>query len=160
MNPDVMARGLGWFSLGLGALELLASDELAETLGMEGKEGLIQGYGARELAHGAACLGMTPPTGAVWSRVAGDVLDIATLLPYLSAENPKRGNVGIALAAVVGVTILDLVTASWLTEGRDGPMTQMARGPVEALERRNEARMREIERRGSGYASELSAGTA
>ena len=41
MNPDLMARGLGWFSLGLGFAELAFPEQLAETLGMEGREGLI-----------------------------------------------------------------------------------------------------------------------
>ena len=157
MNPDVMARGLGWFSIGLGLTELLMSDTLAETLGMEGQEGLIQLYGAREIAHGVACLGLTPPTGAVWSRVAGDALDIATLAAHMTPDNPKRENVGIALAAVVGVTLLDTLTAAWLSEGRTGPITRTVRRPLERLEQRNEERMREAEHRGHGYASELAA---
>ena len=150
-----MARGLGWFSIGLGAVEVLASDALAETLGMEGNEDRIQLYGLREIATGLACLGMNPPTLPIWGRVAGDALDIATLVPYLGPHNPKRGNVAIALAAVAGVTLLDLLTGAWLSEGRDGPMTRMARRPLERLEHSNEERMRATDRRGGQFASEL-----
>ena len=157
MNPDAMARGLGWFSIGLGLTELFAAEALADALGMEGEEGLIRLFGAREIAHGVGCLAVNPPTPAVWSRVAGDALDVATLLAHMSPDNPKRHNVGIALAAVAGVTLLDVMTAAWLAEGRGGPMTRMARRPLERLERRNEERMHEAERRGHGYASELAA---
>lgn len=157
MNPDATARGLGWFSIGLGLTELLMPDTLAETLGMEGKEGLIQLYGAREIATGLGCLGMNPPTTAVWGRVAGDALDIATLAAYMTPDNPKRQNVGIALAAVIGVTLLDVLTAAWLSEPRGGPITRSVRGPQERLEERNEQRMRQTERRGGQFASELAA---
>jgi hypothetical protein len=35
---DRMARNLGWFSIGLGALELLLPERVTRTLGMEGQE--------------------------------------------------------------------------------------------------------------------------
>jgi hypothetical protein len=142
MNPDMMARGLGMFSIGLGAAELLAPEQLAEALGMEGHEDLIRLYGLREIGTGIGCLTQNPPTPWVWGRVAGDALDIATLLPYLGPDNPKRGNVAIALAAVAGVTLLDVLCGAWWAEGRSGPMTRRVRQPLERVERRNEARAR------------------
>ena len=157
MNPDAMARGLGWFSIGLGVTELVAHNQLAKSLGMEGKESLIQLFGAREIAHGVGCLTQNPPTLPVWSRVAGDALDIAALLPHLTPDNPKRHNVGFALAAVVGVTVLDILTGTWLSEGRNGPITRMARRPLERIEQRNEQRMRATEQRGGQFASEIAA---
>lgn len=160
MNPDTMARGLGWFSIGLGTTELVAADSLAEALGMEGQEGLLRLYGAREIAQGLGCLSMNPPTSAVWVRVAGDVLDIATLMAHMTPENPKRHNVVLALAAVAGVTVLDVFTGMWLSEGRRGPITRMVRAPLERLEARNEQRMRAAERSGAEYASDLKAGAA
>lgn len=112
-----IAKGLGWFSVGLGLWELLAPHSLTRALGMEGREGLVQFYGARELAAGIGILASDDPTPWVWGRVAGDALDIATLAPALHEDNPKRTNVKIALAAVAGVTMLDLVTAQALSGG-------------------------------------------
>lgn len=160
MNPDAMARGLGMFSVGLGAAELVASKALAESLGMEGKEELIQLFGAREIASGVACLGMNPPKPGIWSRLVGDALDIAVLCGHLGSSNPKRGNVGLALAAVLGVTLMDAVTAAWMCEDRDGPITRFVRGRMEKLERHNEDKMREIEQQTGQYASELAAHAA
>jgi hypothetical protein len=55
---------------------------------------------------------LSPDKGlGLQSRVAGDALDIATLLAGLRADNPKRDNVMIALAMVVGVTLLDIAGA-------------------------------------------------
>ena len=45
-----MARGLGWFSIGLGLAEVLAPRALTRGLGMEGNEQLVQAYGLREIA--------------------------------------------------------------------------------------------------------------
>jgi hypothetical protein len=111
---DHVARGLGWFSVGLGLAELIAPGRLARVLGMEGREGLLRAYGARELAAGRMSLSVNKASGA-WSRVAGDVLDIGTLLVAYNSDNPKKRNVGIALAAVGAITLVDFVVAQTLT---------------------------------------------
>lgn len=102
-----LARGLGWFSVGLGLAELLTPRTLTEQLGMEGKEELLRFYGAREMAAGLGILIGGNPAPWIWGRVAGDVLDLATLATGLDAHNARKGNVAIALAAVAGVTALD-----------------------------------------------------
>jgi len=107
---DRLARGLGWFSIALGVTELVAAERLARTLGMRGQEALIRAYGVREIGAGVLCLSVDKNVG-LWSRVAGDGLDIATLMMAMRDDNPKRDNVGLALAAVAGVTMLDLAAA-------------------------------------------------
>jgi len=107
---DRLARTLGWFSIGLGLTELLAPRALANALGMHGRERLIRGYGAREVASGIMSLSVDKKTG-LWSRVAGDGLDIATLMTAMRPDNPKRNNVGVAIAMVLGVTLLDVLGA-------------------------------------------------
>jgi hypothetical protein len=107
---DRLARGLGWFSIALGLTELLAPRALTRALGMEGHETLVRAYGMREI--GAGIMTLSPDKGlGLQSRVAGDALDIATLLTALRADNPKRDNVAIALAMVLGVTLLDIAGA-------------------------------------------------
>jgi hypothetical protein len=107
---DRLARALGWFSIGLGLAELIAPGRLTRALGMEGSEGLVRAYGAREISSGILTLSIEKEAG-LWSRVAGDALDIATLLVALRPDNPKKQNVGLALAMVAGVTLLDLIGA-------------------------------------------------
>lgn len=105
---DRLARGLGWFSLALGALELAAPGAITRTLGLQGKEGLVRAYGAREIAAGVPTLSIDKQVGLA-SRVAGDIVDIATLLPALGRHNPQRGNAAVALLAVGAVTVLDCI---------------------------------------------------
>jgi hypothetical protein len=109
-TADKLAKALGWFSIGLGLTELLGARRLTRALGMEGHETLVRAYGAREIGSGIMALSTEKRTG-LWSRVAGDGLDIATLMTAMRPDNPKRDNVGIALAMVVGVTLLDIAAA-------------------------------------------------
>jgi hypothetical protein len=109
--PDRLARNLGWFSIGLGALELCAPRTLTRSLGMQGMEPLLRTYGARELASGVLSLSADKKVG-LWSRVVGDGVDIATLMPALHPFNPRRSNAKLAMVAVIGVALLDLYAAN------------------------------------------------
>src|SRR3954462_1623576 len=111
---DRMARNLGWFSLGLGALEIVAPERITRALGMEGQESLVRAYGFREIAAGMLSLSVEKKAG-LWSRVAGDGLDIATLMAGLRDDNPKKGNVAMALMMVGGITLLDIAVAKELS---------------------------------------------
>jgi hypothetical protein len=117
-TADRVARGLGWFSIGLGLAELVAPGKLARALGLEGKENVVRAFGAREIGAGVGALSIDPGP-AIWSRVGGDLLDLGTLAVGLrSGDSEQRRNAGIAIAAVLGVTIADIVTAAALTGER------------------------------------------
>jgi hypothetical protein len=114
-TTDRIARGLGWFSLALGLTEIVAPGKLGKALGLEGKERLLQAYGGREIGAGVWALSDTPAP-AIWSRVAGDIVDLATLAAGLrGADDEQRRNNYIALGAVAGITVVDLLTALSLT---------------------------------------------
>lgn len=106
-----IARGLGCFSIALGLVEALNPTMLTRALGMEGKETLLRGYGAREIGTGIGILAANDPTPWVWGRVAGDGLDLATLAAHIGNGNSRKAGVAIALAAVAGVTALDAACA-------------------------------------------------
>lgn len=114
-TTDRVARGLGWFSLALGAAELIAPGRLGKALGLEGKETLLRAYGGREIGAGVWALSDTPAP-ALWARFAGDLVDLGTLAYGLrDADDEQRRNNIIALAAVAGITVVDLLTAMSLT---------------------------------------------
>jgi hypothetical protein len=117
---DQLDRGLGWFSFSLGLAELIAGSSLARWLGMQGHESLIRAYGVREILSGIGTLSVDKTVG-LWSRVGGDALDIVTLATGLREDNPKKGNVGLAMAAVIGVTLLDLYCAQELSKRKRRP---------------------------------------
>jgi hypothetical protein len=110
-SAERLARGLGWFSIALGAAELLAPHSLTRALGMRGQERLVAGYGLREIATGVGILASSDPAPWIWGRVGGDALDLGTLATALDGRNPRQENAGLAFAAVLGVTVLDVVCA-------------------------------------------------
>lgn len=113
-----VARALGWFSFGLGAAELIAPGRLARWLGLEGKEGLIRFYGAREVGAGMGAFAANPAPAMI-ARAAGDAVDIGTLALGLRRDDSAvRRNVAIALVAVAGVTLLDLWASAKLVAER------------------------------------------
>lgn len=113
-TSDRLAKGLGWFSLALGAAELIAPQRITRALGMEGMEALVRAYGAREIASGMLTLSPDKHTG-LWSRVAGDGLDAATLMSAWRDDNPKKENVSMAMMMVAGITLLDIIGAQGTT---------------------------------------------
>lgn len=112
-----LARGLGWFGIGLGLMELLASRRVARASGLRGGSLLLPLYGLREIASGAGLVtarnaARTAPWA--WSRVAGDAIDIATLLAAAAAPRRRATRPLAALVAVAGVTLLDIACARTL----------------------------------------------
>ena len=91
-SADALARGLGWFSLGLGLAELIAPRLLGRALGMERQSGLLQAYGVREIATGLGILMSRDPTPWICGRIAGDALDLATLAAGLSRDGPMSAS--------------------------------------------------------------------
>jgi hypothetical protein len=114
------AVGLGWFSIGLGLAELLFARPLAKTIGMRGDEQLLRFYGLREIATGVGILTAKDRVPWIWGRVAGDGLDVATLLARFE-DSPRKEGIAMALAAVAGATALDVVTAQSLTNAKRNP---------------------------------------
>jgi uncharacterized membrane protein len=116
-----LAKGLGWFSVGLGLAELLAPRAIANISGVSNKHtGLIRLYGLRELASGIAIFSQKKPTEAVWARVAGDALDLVSLGVACTAPEAKRGRITFATANVAAVTVLDVICAMQLSNGNHG----------------------------------------
>lgn len=121
-GSDRMARGLGVLSLALGAVEVVGARSLARMLGIRGQENFIRACGAREIMQGVAILGSKDPTPWIWARVAGDMLDIGTLvMEHYAAEPAKRKNVTMALGSVLGITALDVMNARQLSSENRTP---------------------------------------
>lgn len=113
-----IAKGLGWFSIGLGVTEVMAAPQLETCLGMTDATSQIRAYGVREIGSGLAILFQKPNlTGPLWSRVAGDVMDVSTLQEWNTELNPRRHNVHWALAIVAAVTVLDVFSA-WCSSSK------------------------------------------
>ena len=138
-GAERLARSLGWFSLGLGLTQLTAPRGVARMIGLRGDDEdrkAMLAIGMRELASGIGILMRDHPTPAVWSRVGGDVMDLALLGRALNSSRTNRNRVAAATVAVAGVTVLDVLAGQRLPRDLDERRDEVARlleqaaGPV------------------------------
>jgi len=118
-TQNAVANGLGWFSIGLGLAEVLAPSSVARLIGMNDEDGnrsLLRFYGVREIAAGVGILTQPRPAGWLWARVAGDLLDLASLSRAMTSDSNDQGKLSAATVAVVGVTALDVYCARQLSQ--------------------------------------------
>src|SRR5204863_114974 len=94
-----LARGLGWFSLGLGLTEVALPRQLGRLAGLpDGRR--LPLLGLREIVSGLGILGSRSKGPWLWSRVAGDVIDLAFLGNAMKAGRCNRSRLAAATAAV------------------------------------------------------------
>ena len=127
-DPDQqLATNLGWFSIGLGATEILAPGLIARISGAPDSErsrSVIRTYGAREIAQGIAILSSMPrPAGWIWGRVAGDVLDIGSVTVGMVSKDGSVPRGLVAIASLLGVTAIDYYCADKLSTKTPGTGT-------------------------------------
>jgi len=126
-SEEKWTNGLGWFSIGLGAAEVLAPRTVARLIGLNGrgKPAVLRTSGLREIAAGIGILSQPQPVGWMWGRVAGDLMDLATLGSAARSDSTNRTRIAAATTAVLGVTALDVFYSRQLTRqtslfGTDG----------------------------------------
>jgi len=114
--------GLGLFSLALGAAELFAARRIATALDAEDHARLVRGFGVREIVAGVGLLAAPANASGVWSRVAGDALDLAAL-GAAARRSPANRVIWGAIGFVVVATALDVLVARGLgrTTGKVSP---------------------------------------
>ena len=115
-NPQTLAKALGWFSVALGLAEVTAPRTVARLIGLNGGSPsdipLLRGFGLRELAAGVGILSRPQQSLWLWSRVAGDALDLAYLGNAYKRRGVQRDRLTSAVAAVAAVTALDILAGS------------------------------------------------
>lgn len=109
---DRLTRTLGWASLGLGVPQLLRPASVTRAVGVgEGpkQRAVATAVGARELVHAAGLLSNRVPPGWVWTRVAGDAMDLTVLGRALRHHDGRgRARTKVAAAAVAGIAVVDV----------------------------------------------------
>lgn len=134
MDYKKLGLGLGFFSIGLGLLEVAAPGRIARWLGVQGKtaETVTRLFGGRELLAGAMLLRGPAVSTNVWNRVFGDVMDLAALGVAFSRSNRKPAVAG-ALAFVGGATLLDTITSRGLDKETARSFPRAERSPTNEM---------------------------
>ncbi|HZR96550.1 MAG TPA: hypothetical protein VFA56_12700 [Gaiellaceae bacterium] len=121
-DRDSLASFLGWFSIALGAAQIAMPRALCRLVGSTGKgsaPAIMRAMGLRELAQGIGILTRPRPTMWLWSRVAGDGLDLAAL--GLVAARNRRARTAFAIANVAAVTVPDVKESLHLMQKQGEP---------------------------------------
>src|SRR4051812_45258460 len=118
-----LGTALGVASVALGVPQVAAPAAVARLIGLRPAPGTLaalRGIGVRELAAAAGVLASPRPAAGLWSRVAGDALDLTLLGRALRNPKDDRRRLAAALAAVAGITALDVVAAARVGRPRAG----------------------------------------
>jgi len=103
-----MNRQLAYFSIALGAVELMAPNLLSRAIGLEPRSGTMRALGLREIATGLGMLALPRSPAGPGARVAGDAMDLAVIgLGAGLGRGTQRRRIA-ALLAVAGVMALDI----------------------------------------------------
>jgi uncharacterized membrane protein len=138
--PDErLADLLGWASLALGVPQTSAPGRFAEAIGVRDTDETrfwTRLVGVRELAAatGILELGKPRPVGWVWARVLGDVKDLTLLVRAWQTNRQDAGRLAGAMAGVVGIGALDVMTALRLSRAPDAGAQAQTGGPMRVTE--------------------------
>ena len=113
-----LSGSLGMGAIGLGMLGLLAPRMVRNYLGVPKAVPVpvIQTlFGVRELWTGYTLAGDPTKSEMLWTRVFGDVFDIAVLSALSTPANKKAHNARGALKFVLVITALDVIAALRMT---------------------------------------------
>ena len=122
---ETLSDFLGWFSIGLGLSQVLMPRIVSKICGVENSDDnttVMRALGLRELTSGVGILTQKRPTQWLWSRVAGDVMDLALLGNVARNGENHRGRTGFAIANVLGVLALDVLAAQQVGSSPNEPV--------------------------------------
>jgi len=111
VRQDGAVQALGWFSIALGAAEIVMPRAVARAAGAPLPAAIVRTFGAREIAAGVGLLTQPRPAGWMWGRVAGDALDLAALTGSLVSSRAARGRVLLTMGAIAAITAADVNAA-------------------------------------------------
>ncbi len=87
----------------------MAPRKLAQATGApDSSAGLMRAIGAREVSSGLGLLSQPASPSWVWSRVAGDAMDLALLGAAARKPDARRWHLALAAVAVAGIAAVDI----------------------------------------------------
>lgn len=126
---QTLSQILGIASMGLGLPQTLSPGRFDRLIGVRPDRRTraitVLACGVRELAAAAGILALERPRPVrwVWARVGGDALDLVLLGRALRSKPQDPTRVAAAMAAVVGITAVDVFTAVRLSRAPE-PATE------------------------------------
>lgn len=107
-QPEQVARGLAWLSIGIGVAHIFAPRVMARLTGVPVPPVVMIACGLRELACGVGIL--TQDEAAPWirARISGDAVDLVGLACGALVPGADRKRIAINTAVVAGIAAVDV----------------------------------------------------
>src|SRR4051812_17375307 len=130
-----IVKFLGAFSFGLGAIRLAGPERVNQLIGVKDtpKTRAIQrAIGVQELSAAQGIFAFSPPTPVLWTRVAGDMVQLGLLVNALTGKRNDRAKLFRTIGAAAGIGVVDAFVsaryqARWPkepTQGKPLPRTR------------------------------------
>ena len=97
-----LMQALGWFSIGLGVIELLAPRAVDRAIGVGDHPVVTRMVGVREIVSGVGLLSERQPGWWAWARAAGDAMDLALLGAAARSPDSDPSRIAFAATSVLG----------------------------------------------------------
>lgn len=104
-----LAKSFGWLGIAIGVLEIAAPSLLARLIGVPDDRRARWGLfacGLREIVVGAGILGSARSKAWMWSRVAGNVLDLGLLGAAVTSRKSNKNRIANACAGIAAMTLI------------------------------------------------------
>ena len=111
MGAGWFALGLGWFSIVLGLIGIFMPRMVSRILGIRNRPLLLRGIGLREILSGTGILFSGQKAQWLWSRAAGDALDVSLLGAAFTDRKSDKRRLGISTGGIAGIMVADTVSA-------------------------------------------------
>lgn len=132
-HNEQRAKLLGLFSIGLGISQLAAPDGVATLIGIKPcarTRWTMRALGIREILSGVGILARPRSAGPVWTRFAGDAVDLALLRSAQGQRGSHSGRLLAVTGAVAGVALVDAYAAARLS--RNATLQKLV-GPIHVV---------------------------
>ena len=111
MSSQMMARAVGWLSIGVGLVALMVPPRIGGLVGYVETPALLRLVGARDLCIGAGLLRPGHERRWLWARAASDGLDATIIAANLLRGSTSRGRVMVGMAVSLSASLFALLLA-------------------------------------------------
>jgi len=111
MSSKMMAQAVGWLSIGVGLVALVAPPRIGGLVGYVEKPAILRLVGVRDLCIGAGLL--RPGNGRrwLWARAASDGLDATIIAANLLSGGTSRGRAMVGMVVSLSSSLFALLLA-------------------------------------------------
>jgi hypothetical protein len=111
MSSHMMARGVGWLSIGVGLVALVVPPRIGGLVGYVETPALLRLVGVRDLYIGAGLLWPGHGRRWLWARAASDVLDATIIAANLLRGSTSRGRAMVGMTVSLSASLFALLLA-------------------------------------------------